>query len=395
MSCLLPHFNCPPPPIIHTHRHHLILLSAAAAASASATKTRRHFRPQCILSPSTPKVAWPCVAAAQQRNSLPLPLLHHSWSLDYFSFPHRLCLFLLPRHVHLLSLHQINMEVLADPEPQTDDELDDPKPDTSDEQLIKLLMKMDLEKVMDSLNPRQKQVIRWRFGMDDGRMKTLQEIGEVMGVHRYNVREIEARAFKKLKSEMRIEHLQHSVWLHNLAVKLRIFKDLIKLEKPQEDLMEGLSDVLLTPKALESLETEIGINQSLEPLEVLADPEPQTDDELDDPKPDTSDEQLIKLLMKMDLEKVMDSLNPRQKQVIRWRFGMDDGRMKSLQEIGKMMGVSRERIRQIEVCAFKKLKSEMMRDEHLQLQHSMWSHNLAVKLRICCNGRLFYWGFFP
>ncbi|XP_045795513.1 RNA polymerase sigma factor RpoH-like isoform X4 [Trifolium pratense] len=352
MSCLLPHFNCPPPPIIHTHRHHLILLSAAAAAaSASATKTRRHFRPQCILSPSTPKVAWPCVAAAQ--------------------------------------------EVLADPEPQTDDELDDPKPDTSDEQLIKLLMKMDLEKVMDSLNPRQKQVIRWRFGMDDGRMKTLQEIGEVMGVHRYNVREIEARAFKKLKSEMRIEHLQHSVWLHNLAVKLRIFKDLIKLEKPQEDLMEGLSDVLLTPKALESLETEIGINQSLEPLEVLADPEPQTDDELDDPKPDTSDEQLIKLLMKMDLEKVMDSLNPRQKQVIRWRFGMDDGRMKSLQEIGKMMGVSRERIRQIEVCAFKKLKSEMMRDEHLQLQHSMWSHNLAVKLRICCNGRLFYWGFFP
>jgi len=55
---------------------------------------------------------------------------------------------------------------------------------------------------------------------------------------------------------------------------------------------------------------------------------------------------------------VLDSLNPREKQVVRWRFGLEDGRMKTLQEIGELMGVSRERIRQIESCAVRKLKNK-------------------------------------
>ncbi|WJX42543.1 hypothetical protein P8452_29764 [Trifolium repens] len=118
--------------------------------------------------------------------------------------------------------------------------------------------------------------------------------------------------------------------------------------------MKRLNAVLLTPKAPKSLETKIGINQSLKPSEVLADPEAKT-----------AEEQLIKQFMKKDLKMVLDSLNPREEQVIRWRFGMDDGRMKTLQEIGEMMGVSRERIRQIEACAFRKLKNKK-RAQHLQ-----------------------------
>ena len=55
---------------------------------------------------------------------------------------------------------------------------------------------------------------------------------------------------------------------------------------------------------------------------------------------------------------MLDSLNPREKQVVRWRFGLEDGRMKTLQEIGELMGVSRERIRQIESCAVRKLKNK-------------------------------------
>lgn len=62
--------------------------------------------------------------------------------------------------------------------------------------------------------------------------------------------------------------------------------------------------------------------------------------------------------MKEELHKVLDTLNPREKQVMILRFGLENGRMKTLQEIGELMGVSRERVRQIESCAFRKLKSK-------------------------------------
>ncbi|KAM6543762.1 hypothetical protein CsatB_008209 [Cannabis sativa] len=118
--------------------------------------------------------------------------------------------------------------------------------------------------------------------------------------------------------------------------------------------MKRLAAVLLTPKAPRSLEQKIGINQNLKPSEIISDPDAET-----------SEDVLNRQFMKQDLEKVLDSLNPREKQVIRWRFGMEDGRMKTLQEIGELMGVSRERIRQIESCAFRKLKNKK-RTKHLQ-----------------------------
>ncbi|KAL4199261.1 hypothetical protein AMTRI_Chr03g50290 [Amborella trichopoda] len=111
--------------------------------------------------------------------------------------------------------------------------------------------------------------------------------------------------------------------------------------------MKRLTTVLLTPKAPRSLDQKIGINQNLKPSEVISDPEAETAEDL-----------LMKQFMKQDLEKVLNTLNPREKQVVRWRFGLEDGRMKTLQEIGELMGVSRERIRQIESSAFRKLKNK-------------------------------------
>ncbi|RWV93672.1 hypothetical protein BHE74_00049220 [Ensete ventricosum] len=71
-------------------------------------------------------------------------------------------------------------------------------------------------------------------------------------------------------------------------------------------------------------------------------------DVIADPAAETSEDVLMKQFMREDLNKVLDTLNLREKQVVRWRFGLEDGRMKTLQEIGELMGVSRERIRQIE-----------------------------------------------
>ncbi|KAK4782182.1 hypothetical protein SAY86_016284 [Trapa natans] len=118
--------------------------------------------------------------------------------------------------------------------------------------------------------------------------------------------------------------------------------------------MKRFNAVLMTPKAPRSLDQKIGINQNLKPSEVIADPDAESAEDL-----------LIKQFMRQDLEKVLDSLNPRERQVVSWRFGLPDGRMKTLQEIGEMMGVSRERIRQIESSAFRKLKNKK-RTRHLQ-----------------------------
>lgn len=89
------------------------------------------------------------------------------------------------------------------------------------------------------------------------------------------------------------------------------------------------------------------MNGCIFPQEVIADPAAKTSEDI-----------LMKQFMREDLNKVLDTLNLREKQVVRWRFGLEDGRMKTLQEIGELMGVSRERIRQIESCAFRKLKSK-------------------------------------
>ena len=56
------------------------------------------------------------------------------------------------------------------------------------------------------------------------------------------------------------------------------------------------------------------------------------------------------------LEDVMKELRPREKEVIRARYGLDSGVEKTLEEVGKMLGVTRERVRQIESKAIKKLQ---------------------------------------
>ncbi|PKU71214.1 RNA polymerase sigma factor sigB [Dendrobium catenatum] len=111
--------------------------------------------------------------------------------------------------------------------------------------------------------------------------------------------------------------------------------------------MKRFTAVMLAPKAPISLDQKIGINESLKPSEIVSDPEALTPEEI-----------LVKQFMKEDLNKTLDCLNQREQKVVRWRFGMEDGRMKTLQEIGELMGVSRERIRQIESCAFRKLKTK-------------------------------------
>ena len=71
-------------------------------------------------------------------------------------------------------------------------------------------------------------------------------------------------------------------------------------------------------------------------------------------------------LLREQLSEVLDTLTPRERKVLELRFGMDDGRCRTLEEVGKEFDVTRERIRQIEAKALRKLRhpsrSKKLRD---------------------------------
>src|SRR5581483_2238142 len=62
-------------------------------------------------------------------------------------------------------------------------------------------------------------------------------------------------------------------------------------------------------------------------------------------------------LLRDQVADVLATLTPRERQVIRLRFGLSDGRERTLGEIGQELGLSRERVRQIESDAFGKLRN--------------------------------------
>ncbi|WP_373547706.1 RNA polymerase sigma factor RpoD [Chamaesiphon sp.] len=68
-----------------------------------------------------------------------------------------------------------------------------------EDQVSKTLLREDLEGVLDTLSPRERDVLRLRYGLDDGRMKTLEEIGQIFNVTRERIRQIEAKALRKLR----------------------------------------------------------------------------------------------------------------------------------------------------------------------------------------------------
>jgi len=70
------------------------------------------------------------------------------------------------------------------------------------------LLKEQLESVLDTLTDREENVLRLRFGLDDGRPRTLEEVGGVFGVTRERIRQIEAKGLRKLRHPSRSKQLK-------------------------------------------------------------------------------------------------------------------------------------------------------------------------------------------
>ena len=70
------------------------------------------------------------------------------------------------------------------------------------------LMKEQLMSVLDTLTPREKKVLSLRFGLEDGRQRTLEEVGQQFNVTRERIRQIEAKALRKLRHPSRSKKLK-------------------------------------------------------------------------------------------------------------------------------------------------------------------------------------------
>lgn len=73
------------------------------------------------------------------------------------------------------------------------------------------LLREDLTEVLSSLSPRERDVLRLRFGLDDGRQRTLEEVGQLFGVTRERIRQIEAKALRKLRHPNRSRRLKEYI----------------------------------------------------------------------------------------------------------------------------------------------------------------------------------------
>lgn len=114
-------------------------------------------------------------------------------------------------------------------------------------------------------------------------------------------------------------------------------------------------------------EMEIEVSKVLEIIKISQEPtslqtkigdeeDSQLGDFIADEHAPSPEDQTSRALLKEHIEEVLGTLNDREKKVLMMRFGLEDGRSRTLEEVGKAFGVTRERIRQIEAKAIRKLK---------------------------------------
>ena len=88
------------------------------------------------------------------------------------------------------------------------DFLEDPDAPAPADAATSILLREQIEGVLEALTPREKKVLQLRYGLEDNRARTLEEVGQFFGVTRERIRQIEAKAIKKLRNPSRSKKLK-------------------------------------------------------------------------------------------------------------------------------------------------------------------------------------------
>ena len=138
--------------------------------------------------------------------------------------------------------------------------------------------------------------------------------------------------------------------------KIKKESRIILQETGKEPTAEELAEKLELP--VEKVKSILEMNQDPISLEtpVGSEEDSELGDFVEDDKFANPYDATTRVLLKEQLDEVLKTLNEREEMVLRYRYGLDDGSQKTLEEVGKIFNVTRERIRQIEVKALRKLR---------------------------------------
>jgi len=138
--------------------------------------------------------------------------------------------------------------------------------------------------------------------------------------------------------------------------KLRRMQHQLKQKLAREPTREELAEALELP--IKKVENMIKVSRRPLSLEMPIDDEGESmlGDFIEDQESPAPDETASLNLMREHLEQILDQLPPREVRVLQLRYGLLDGKVCTLQEVGRKMGVTRERVRQIEAQALRRLR---------------------------------------
>ena len=117
------------------------------------------------------------------------------------------------REIRRIALDPVSLETPGGEEDDSHigDFIMDEKTLTPQEAAAFAILKEQLISILDTLTPREEMVIRMRYGLDDGHPRTLEEVGKAFGVTRERIRQIEAKALRKLRHPSRSRKLRDYV----------------------------------------------------------------------------------------------------------------------------------------------------------------------------------------